>query len=476
MIADQWCRVRMVAAWLSLTLLLGGCASMGSVPEAQYAARRLDDYPIAIIPAAFAPPIEIPLQLRGKGEGAVVGAGQGALACLEGALHGTAGSDGAIAGLAVLFCVTVGSVVGGVVGAVTAEPGTTSAVAQVRLDRQMDRLDPQRALAETVRDYLHEFDGTEAAIVPDAVLGPASVADLPGYAGAGLADAGSLLELRVSELGFSGSGRKDAPICLRMAVRARKLDAGSLALVDDMQLERTVACFPTAQWLEPDHDLLAALADGYRRIAEDVVEEFYLVYQLPQGDGAKPGPAAAVPPYVLAPLVPPPPEVYLDIDLFQSRRDRQAFGGLHFRDVDTLSPEFRWEAFPRAAELDAEGASAFSDVSYEWRLYTGILGLAVQPGQLLEEVRGLAEPHYAVGSALQPCGWYFWTVRARFRLHGVWRTTEWAGAYNTAGGHYSPSSGRRNYGNTLGFIWPARVLYYPFRTPAAASDPGCWDE
>jgi len=476
MIAGLLCRVRIVAAWLWLTLLLGGCASMGVVPEAQYAARRAPDYPIAIIPAAFAPPIDIPLQLRGKGEGALVGAGQGALDCLEGALRGGAGSEGAIAGLAVLFCVTLGAVVGGVAGAVTAEPGTTSTLAQVRLDRQMARADPQHALAEAVNDYLRAFDGTEAAIVPEGLVGPASVEDLPGYADAGLAAVGSLLEVRVSALKFSGSGRQGAPICLRLAAHARKIDAGSRAVVDDMQLEHTVGCFPAAQWLEPGDDLVASLADGYRRVAEDIVDEFYLVYHPPQGGGAAPVPGAAVPSYVLAPLAPPPPEVYLDIDLFQSRRDRQAFGGLHFRDVDTLRPEFRWESFPRRAEIDAEGASAFTDVSYAWRLYRGVLSLAVAPAELLEEVTGLSEPRYTVNAELQPCGWYFWTVRARFRLHGLWRTTEWAGAYNTAGGHYSPSSGRRNYGNTFGFVWPARVLYYPFRTPASASDPGCWDE
>ena len=50
-------------------------------------------------------------------------------------------------------------------------------------------------------------------------------------------------------------------------------------------------------------------------------------------------------------------------------------------------------------------------------------------------------------------------MRARFLLNGIRRVTEWAGAYDTAGGETDASY----------------KFYYPFRTPGAGPMTGCWN-
>ena len=65
--------------------------------------------------------------------------------------------------------------------------------------------------------------------------------------------------------------------------------------------------------------------------------------------------------------------------------------------------------------------------------------------------------------------------RAYGALQGAWREAEWAGADNRAGGHFSPSSSRRNIGSTFGSAWPSHYLHYPIRPPAADSEPRYWE-
>lgn len=135
------------------------------------------------------------------------------------------------------------------------------------------------------------------------------------------------------------------------------------------------------------------------------------------------------------------------------------WGGMHFVDVDSLTPTLSWETFPRPFDMSV---GDFANITYDVRIYMGNVlnnSLAVEPSTLLQHVTDLVEPHYSLVTPLQPCSRYFWTVRARFTLNGTRRVTEWAGAYYTAGGEVSPS----------------HRFYYPFRTPGLGDNAGCWN-
>ena len=80
----------------------------------------------------------------------------------------------------------------------------------------------------------------------------------------------------------------------------------------------------------------------------------------------------------------------------------------------TSRPELRWE--PIAA--DAFGPSfAVSDVCYDLRVYEG--------RALVYSKDGLPEPRHRIEMTLTPGTDYTWTVRARFRIDGARRLTEW---------------------------------------------------
>lgn len=125
--------------------------------------------------------------------------------------------------------------------------------------------------------------------------------------------------------------------------------------------------------------------------------------------------------------------------------------------LDTLRPTFRWEPFPRAADLvefDARAGGRMVTVSYElrlWKIGKEFSGSPVapgsrtrseatadftyswrhecrdtDPGELVSTKQGLVTPEYTLEIPLQPNSRYFWTVRAHFTLDGKRRATEWS--------------------------------------------------
>jgi len=81
----------------------------------------------------------------------------------------------------------------------------------------------------------------------------------------------------------------------------------------------------------------------------------------------------------------------------------------------TRQPTLRWLAF-------ATSTPGISDVTYELRIWEAVHGA---PGRLVYAREGLPDPSHIVQEPLKTPGSYFWTVRARFLLHGMSRVTDW---------------------------------------------------
>jgi hypothetical protein len=80
----------------------------------------------------------------------------------------------------------------------------------------------------------------------------------------------------------------------------------------------------------------------------------------------------------------------------------------------TSRPELRWEPLPPAAFA---ARFAVSDVCYDLRVFDGRATAYSRDG--------LTEPRHRVEMILTPGKTYTWTVRARFRVDGARRRTEW---------------------------------------------------
>ena len=83
-------------------------------------------------------------------------------------------------------------------------------------------------------------------------------------------------------------------------------------------------------------------------------------------------------------------------------------------DPSTSRPELRWEPLPLNAFAPR---FAVSEVCYDLRVFDGRATAYSRDG--------LTEPRHRVEMILTPGKTYTWTVRARFRVDGARRRTEW---------------------------------------------------
>ncbi len=434
---------------------ISGCAAMSKDNPSLYSVDRAEDYPVTIVAATFVPTIDIEFSNSGKLGGALSFAGRGLVECFP------------LLAVPYLWPFCAAPVIAlGAVGAVTTPPKSEGD--PVRLASQNNHgKAAQEMLAEKAGIYLADISTKLISQAGPEVTGPSSISDRPEYKAPLPTARGSLLELSILNIRYYGFDATNPfrfdgypLVCLRMTVRGRKIDAVTSKVIDTMDYTRTIECQTVEQWLtDGGIRFRTALEDGYLILAETLIDRLYLVYYPPRRERGSGDPARPVPEYVLAPITPPAPEVYLDFrSITKKAKHVQGFGGMHFVDVDSLTPDFSWEAFPRPFDMPV-GENSFTNITYDIRIYaSSVWTLAPEPTTLLQEVTGLVEPRYSVATPLQPCKHYFWTVRARFNLNGIRRVTEWAGAYFTVGGEVSPS----------------HIYYYPFRTPGSGDTAGCW--
>lgn len=159
--------------------------------------------------------------------------------------------------------------------------------------------------------------------------------------------------------------------------------------------------------------------------------------------------------------------------------------------VDGLRPTFRWERFPRTADLAELGPHAherITAVHYELRLWKVGPGFSgdfqrpgtsfwigsaddykyswahecrdSDPGELVYSKHGLTNPEHQLETSLEPDSRYFWTVRAHFTLDGKRRATEWSEQFLFHPGN----SSRESLTNQKdGCSYPA--IFHLIRTP-----------
>jgi hypothetical protein len=432
---------------------ISGCASTIMGNSSLYSVDRAAQYPVNIVAATFVPAIDIDIALSGKTDGALKGMGEAIANC----------SPSVFAGVYAPFifvpCAVIAGFFGSVVGAWTAAP--KSETDQIRMVSQSDHGKvAQEILAEKARIYLADISGKLIGRAGPEVPAPNSNLDRPEYRPLSSAAHGSILELSLLSISYKGTGRDGSPICLRMAARGRKIDATTGTVIDALDDSRTIECREAAQWLtESGIGFSTALERGYRILAENLIDKFYLIYYPSRREREEANPERSVPEYVLAPITPRAPEMYLDFrSMTGQARHVQGWGGMHFVDVDSLTPPLSWEAFPRPFDMPVGG---YTNITYDVRMYASsvLKGFAVEPETLLQEATGLVAPNYSLATPLQPCSRHFWSVRARFTLNGARRVTEWSGAYYTAGGEVAPS----------------QRYFYPFRTPGSGDNAGCWN-
>lgn len=213
-----------------------------------------------------------------------------------------------------------------------------------------------------------------------------------------------------------------------------------------------------------------ALNEALARFSRELIDEVLLVWH-PAWKVPEPG-SNPFSVFALEPISPRASTGFLK-GLFSGRGGR-GLNGLAVTRIETAQPEFSWT--PLEDLLSAPGqpelTSLLSHLTYEFRLYTAAeIGLGLIPGQLLLERTDLTQPKLQLPSPLESCHTYFWTVRARFRLDGFPRITEWMSMHNASGGIVGPWRFRR--GERVWNAFDPALTYAAFVTPSSTGKGGC---
>jgi hypothetical protein len=404
-------RFRAIGLATAFLLLMNGCASVRTIPNPAESPRPNPSV-LVVAPARFEPASKIAPVLRTKEEAAAEGAASGAKAGVSESLRGLP--------YGILFLpvfVPIGAVIGSVTETSVAAPDELIASGRQAIEGVIPQLHLQQRMAQSVVTELRA-EAVGKVVSVNENVGPVAPDERPIYRDVA---APVVLEVSVMEFGFSKGVTKTGTdgYTLDVTTNARLLDTEHQTVLDEMKHTHRSEPYTATEWLQDNaENFTRAVDEAIQSNARDIVLEFFLLYYPPMAVAPKGDDKPIVPYYVLKPIYP-------------------ESVGMRFTLVDGLQPTFQWEAFPRRLDLAGrEGKEGqFTDVSYELSVFQAIPkgGGAIRKqyvaGPLLYKRTGLPEPWHHMEEPLQPCGRYAWTVRARFKLDGQPRVTEWTGFY-----------------------------------------------
>jgi hypothetical protein len=489
--SPRWVLFRYLRFLISISCILAlvNCATEAQkIPEyyKKEAASGVPDRKTVALIAVLDPP-----QIEGidlgftRTQGAAGGAAGGAVAGAGEALNALSGCGGdAACGAALLLLLPVfvvgGAVIGGVSGASRGDDAKKLAQGERDARKMLDSAFLENALLDQALSYARQNTDLEFARMPSS--DQPKMLETPNYQSLANRNFDSALEINLLSMSLERS------LEIRATARLIEVDTGNIVsqanytfLSERRRLEDWMANGAAA--------LSEAIDRGLRTLAEDIVDENFLLFYPPfdrtmqqvQEEGQTflpdPGGPGHVPHYALAPIYPPIEFCFFCEGPFDTSPHR-AIGNMDFVSVNSLSPELRWEPFPREFDLLTPKSQPvhISDVSYDLRVFeagrAAHVKIVLVPAAEIYSKRGILTSRHRIESPLEACTDYFWTVRARFKLDGRRRATEWAGAFELWGGQEKPWNLRRRLFSIPDWAPALRPdgpewFYFPFRTPCS---------
>lgn len=396
-----------------------GCVAKPPSLELHY---QLRNQVVALLPAQLETELVSAPFAGTRTTGALKGAEEGFVGCLEGFAHGSCSGDVCGAVLLVLLAVAVTcSAIGAVAGAARATPEATARQLTTTVDSAFSGLGAHLDLTRRVLAEISGIEGVTAELVSGEGTAPH---DERGrwqtLAARGFTKA---LEIGVTRIAFSGGRGSDPELALQMQSVVKVVD-----LPDGTERYRQVFKYhgPVhrySRWVQLDGmEMRRAVDVGLETLAGQVTTRLFEQVDLgiPSGTWTLPG-SERFSCCWLCPLSPP-----LDYSFWGKR--------LNYPQVDSLQPTLSWEALPARAQagaLDQHHGGGLTSVHYELRVWEVRAG---QPGPLVYERRALPQPHHRLESPLKPRRDYFWSFRACFDAAQGVTCTPWAWSLAPAGG------------------------------------------
>jgi hypothetical protein len=455
---------------------LMGCATdMWKTPDyfsEKYESLEPEIRRVALVTYLSPPEIEIVDLGFTRGQGAAGGAMAGATS----ALRSLGSCSGAYCGAVFLLLLPVFTVGGAIVGVVSGVDADMLAEAEANANHMLNSAYLQTELLERVKNYGH--DNTELEFVRMSFADPKAMVDTPDYSALLEDSIDAVLEVELLRISLKYS--------LEMEAKVRFISAHTGTILSDSQFKFHSEHHKLDEWIENGAaPLTEAIQRGLRIIADDLVDENFLLFYPPEPKEIGPQKAAktskkiddsssvSVPHYVLSPIYPVLESCFFCGE-FPFSRPHSTENRLGFVEVNSVQPILRWERFPRDYDLiDTEGRDhQITDVRYDLRVFDKAEMAKERkflvPAQLVYGVRDITKAYHKIETGLNMCGEYFWTVRARFKLDGRVRVTEWAGDYRRVWQHPLHLRHRQqHYWWTPGrpILYSPEWFYYPFKTP-----------
>ena len=215
------------------------------------------------------------------------------------------------------------------------------------------------------------------------------------------------LRLAISKIVFSGDGEPDGPIVFRFTVDASVVRRSDDAVIRSNSFSFMSEALRLREWsADAGRRIDTASKRAITALADSIVDAVFLLYPFPYE-----GQPSAV-------------TWFTGLQAEYPGRSGSFFDP-YWASVDSLSPKFRWQAFPRDVDITADPAAMkrVGNVSYELVIAEEENGAA---GAMIYHRIALPSNEHKLEVSLQPNKRYFWTVRARFMLDGHQYVTEWA--------------------------------------------------
>ena len=392
---------------------LAGCATSPSVLGPSPPAVQVQP-PIALVAVSTSPTITATATVRGKSEGASAGvkSGAGWCASLINPFH-------------VIACLPFGLAIGAAHGEASTAPLGSLQSAEAALSQAMGSTRVAEVLLEDATSYAVEHGIAVVSAGDQAV---------------------STIELGVTELRAETPGTQALPYRFTLTMRGRLLERTGGNVLDSFAHTEPTPEFTLTQWTEDGGKRVAEqLRLAARRSVETFIDEWVLVYRGASSGSARVDSDAThrpIPAYVLEPVKP-------TVEESTNVRARQLSPFAPTQDPKAAL--FRWQPLPRSFSATGVPLDRLANLTYELRIFVATpdsqhVGLyRAQP--LLSTYTRIPHPSFTVPAPLEPCGKYFWTVRATFLLDGQPRATEWTHLDSQV----DPASMRRGEGGTPGY-------------------------
>lgn len=467
--------LKLGAALLVSLLVLGGCATstLGPLPKLPSEADRARFGRVAVVATSVQTKAgEVPV--RDKGQVASELFAEGAAGVSEQILVNAGpaclGGDPMLAGVCAV-AVGVMAVGGAVVGAVTAAVGAADAEPMATAERNAAAIADVLAkvqLQELLRTQVFAYASQQLPQAPveitDAVLaGQGAPRGIEQIAALG---ADSMLEIGQVKLRLVASAVGSPELVMYLAAKVRLLRVTDKTVLSEQSFGGFVGTpRKPGEWAaNGGMPFRQALESGIRTLAEWVIDELFLLQEIPA-----------------------PPPVYPALNrcslcgLVDSTISRLAFS-----QADSVQPMLRWEAhLPRGASQPVATLEPRRNVgvSYDVRVYRAespeTPPKLSRPSGLVYERKGIMQTSHKIEEPLEPCGKYFWTYRARIQADGQTSVSEWAGEPPSEWARpiWSPEPGLRqrrhmpepvhqsSWVDAAEDRFPSSYYYFPFVTP-----------